>query len=129
MALVPYGGTVGIALTTLLVALQDVWLGLRVLIAALIVQQILDNLVSPRILGSVTGLNPVWVLISVLVGAQVGGLLGVVVAVPIAVVIKVALETVRSGGLFSSDEVLGSEKEGAGTKEQGVGKEEAGSMA
>ncbi len=96
MALVPYGGTVGIVLTTLLVALQDVWLGLRVLIAGEIVLQILENLVAPRILASFTGLNPVWVLISLLAGTQLGGLLGVVVAVPIAVVIKVALEAVRS---------------------------------
>ena len=96
MALIPYGGTVGIVLTTLLVALQDFWLGLRVFIAGEIVLQILENLVAPRILGSFTGLNPVWVLISVLAGAQVGGLLGVVVAVPIAVIIKAALEAVRS---------------------------------
>ncbi|AFZ31232.1 protein of unknown function UPF0118 [Gloeocapsa sp. PCC 7428] len=96
MALVPFGGTVGIAITTLLVALQDFWLGSRVLIAAVIVQQILDNLVAPRILGSVTGLNPVWVLVSVLTGARIGGLLGVIVAVPTAVVIKTALSAVRS---------------------------------
>ena len=96
MALVPFGGTVGIAITTLLVALQDVWLGFRVLVAALIVQQILDNLVAPRILGSVTGLNPVWVLISVLTGARIGGLLGVIIAVPTAVVIKTALGAVRA---------------------------------
>ena len=98
MALVPFGGTVGIALTTLLVALQDFWLGFRVLIAAVIVQQILDNLVAPRILGSVTGLNPVWILVSVLTGARIGGLLGVIVAVPIAVVIKTALAAVRVHG-------------------------------
>lgn len=103
MALVPFGGTVGIALTTLLVALQDFWLGSRVLIAAVIVQQILDNLVAPRILGSVTGLNPVWVLISVLTGARVGGLLGVIVAVPTAVVIKTALSAVRSPRVSETD--------------------------
>ena len=96
MALVPFGGTVGIFLTTLLVTLLDVWLGLRVLIAGEIVLQILENLVVPRLLGSFTGLNPVWVLISLLAGAQVGGLLGVIVAVPIAVVIKEALGAVRS---------------------------------
>lgn len=95
MALIPFGGTVGIIATTLLVALQDFWLGSRVLIAAIIVQQILENLVAPRILGSVTGLNPVWILISVLTGARVGGLLGVIVAVPTAVVIKTALSAVR----------------------------------
>lgn len=103
MALVPYGGTVGIVLTTLLVALQDFWLGLRLLTAAEIVLQILENLVLPRILGRATGLNPVWVLLSVLVGAQVGGLLGVVVAVPLAVVIKAALEAVRSRNVTASE--------------------------
>ncbi|BAZ30650.1 hypothetical protein NIES4074_31120 [Cylindrospermum sp. NIES-4074] len=95
MALVPFGGSVGIALTTLLVTLQDFSMGIRVLIAAVIVQQILENLIAPRILGSFTGLNPVWILISVLTGARIGGLLGVIVAVPTAVVIKTALSAIR----------------------------------
>jgi predicted PurR-regulated permease PerM len=98
MALVPFGGSVGIALTTLLVALQDFSMGVRVLTAAVIVQQILENLIAPRILGSFTGLNPVWILISVLTGARIGGLLGVIVAVPTAVVIKTALSALRPGG-------------------------------
>jgi predicted PurR-regulated permease PerM len=96
MALVPFGGTVGIISVTLLVALQNIWLGLKVLIAAVIVQQILENLVAPRVLGSVTGLNPVWVFISVLIGAKTAGLIGVVIAVPTAVVVKTALMNVRS---------------------------------
>jgi predicted PurR-regulated permease PerM len=96
MALVPFGGSVGIALVTLLVALQNVWLGLKVLGAAIVVQQVLENLIAPRIIGSFTGLNPVWVFIAILTGAKVGGLLGVVVAVPSAVVIKTALTELRS---------------------------------
>lgn len=95
MALIPFGGSVGIALTTLLVSLQDVWMGARVLGAAVIVQQILENIIAPRILGSFTGLNPVWILISVLTGARIGGLLGVVVAVPCAVVIKSIIIAIR----------------------------------
>ncbi|MGD1872183.1 MAG: AI-2E family transporter [Mastigocoleus sp.] len=102
MALVPFGGTVGIAMTTSLVALQDFWMGSRVLIAAVIIQQILENLIGPRILGSFTGLNPVWIVISVLCGARVGGLLGVIVAVPIAVVIKTVLSTLRDS-LFGDE--------------------------
>ncbi|MBC7971696.1 MAG: AI-2E family transporter [Verrucomicrobia bacterium] len=96
MALVPFGGSVGIALVTLLVALRDIGLGVKVLSASLIVQQILENLVAPRVLGSVTGLNPVWIFVSILTGARVGGLLGVIVAVPTAVVIKDILVAVRS---------------------------------
>jgi predicted PurR-regulated permease PerM len=60
------------------------------------VQQVLENLVAARVLGSVTGLNPVWVFISVLVGAKTGGLVGVVVAVPMAVVAKTSLMNLRS---------------------------------
>jgi predicted PurR-regulated permease PerM len=99
MALIPFGGSVGIALTTTLVSLQDVSMGVRVLIAAIIVQQILENLIAPRILGSFTGLNPVWILISVLTGARVGGLLGVIVAVPCAVVIKSIINAIRPSAL------------------------------
>lgn len=111
MALVPYGGTVGIATTTLLVALQDVWTGARMLIAAVIVQQILENIIGPRILGTFTGLNPVWALISVLTGARVGGLLGVIVAVPTAVVIKTALSALRPSASSPNVEVV---SEGSG---------------
>ncbi|MEH1910930.1 MAG: AI-2E family transporter [Nostoc sp.] len=106
MALVPFGGSVGIALTTILVALQDFSMGVRVLIAAVIVQQILENLIAPRILGSFTGLNPVWILISVLTGARIGGLLGVIVAVPTAVVIKTALSALRPGSQ-TNDSITG----------------------
>ncbi|HEY9638620.1 MAG TPA: AI-2E family transporter [Coleofasciculaceae cyanobacterium] len=96
MTLVPFGGSVGIALVTLLVALQNIGLAFQVLAVALIVQQIVENLIAPRVLGSVTGLNPFWVFVSILTGVRVGGLLGVVVAVPMAVVIKEALVAVRS---------------------------------
>ena len=69
---------------------------MKVLAVSVIVQQVVDNLVAPRVLGSVIGLNPVWVFISVLVGAKVWGLVGVVIAVPTAAVLKTALMSVRS---------------------------------
>ncbi|MBD2101198.1 AI-2E family transporter [Leptolyngbya sp. FACHB-261] len=83
--LIPFiGATIGISLVTLLVALQDLWLALRVVLVAVALQQIKDNLIAPRLLGSFTGLNPVWIFVALLVGAQVGGLLGVILAVPVA---------------------------------------------
>lgn len=96
IALVPFGGTVGIGLVTFLVALRDVGIAVQVLGASVVVQQLVENGIAPRVLGSVTGLNPFWVFIAILAGARVGGLLGVVVAVPTAVVIKEALLSVRS---------------------------------
>jgi predicted PurR-regulated permease PerM len=99
MALVPFGGSVGIWLVTFLIALRDIGLGLKVLGASLVVQQIVENLVAPRVLGSVTGLNPVWVFISILTGARIGGLFGVIIAVPTAVVLKNALIAIRTYGV------------------------------
>jgi predicted PurR-regulated permease PerM len=96
MALVPFGGSAGIALVTLLVALQNIGSALQLLAVALVVQQVVENGIAPRVLGSVTGLNPFWILVALLTGARVGGLLGVIVAVPTAVMIKEALSVVRS---------------------------------
>ncbi|MBR8830862.1 MAG: putative transport protein [Chroococcopsis gigantea SAG 12.99] len=96
MTLIPFGGTVGIVTVTSLLALRDIGLALQVLAVALVVQQIVENGVAPRILGSVTGLNPFWVLVSILSGARIGGLLGVIVAVPTAVMVKEALEVIRT---------------------------------
>jgi len=96
MAIVPFGGSVGIAIVTFLVGLRDITTAFQVLAVALIVQQIVENGVAPRVLGSVTGLNPFWVFVSILMGARVGGLLGVVVAVPTAVMVREALDAIRS---------------------------------
>jgi predicted PurR-regulated permease PerM len=104
MALVPFGGTVGIALVTLLVALQNIGSALQLLAVALVVQQIVENGIAPRVLGSVTGLNPFWVLLAILTGARVGGLVGVIVAVPTAVMIKEALEEIRALTKSTTDE-------------------------
>jgi predicted PurR-regulated permease PerM len=96
MALVPFGGTVGIVLVVFLVGLRDVAMALQVLAVSLVVQQVVENGIAPRVLGSVTGLNPFWVFVSILTGARVGGFLGVVLAVPTAVLVKEALESLRS---------------------------------
>ncbi len=96
MAIVPFGGSVGIAIVTFLVGLRDIGTAAQVLAVSLVVQQIVENGIAPRVLGSVTGLNPFWVFVSILMGARVGGLLGVVVAVPTAVMVREALDAIRS---------------------------------
>jgi predicted PurR-regulated permease PerM len=88
MGLFPFGVTLSITILSFLTALKSFWLGARVLIFAAIVQQIIENGVAPRLLAGFTGLNPVWVLISLLTGAKIGGLLGLIVAVPMAGFIK-----------------------------------------
>ncbi len=97
-SLFPFGTGIGIAIVSLLIALQNFWLGVEVLAAAVVSDQINSNFVAPRILGNLTGLNPVWVVISLLLGAKLGGLLGLLIAIPIASFIKDITDSWRDGG-------------------------------
>ncbi|MBW4568329.1 MAG: AI-2E family transporter [Tolypothrix carrinoi HA7290-LM1] len=81
------GATLGVGVITLIVLSQNVWLALKVLIACIILQQIQDNLISPRIMQDALNLNPVVVFFALLVGARVAGLLGIFISIPIAGVI------------------------------------------
>ncbi|NEU76334.1 AI-2E family transporter [Hassallia byssoidea VB512170] len=81
------GATLGVGVITLIVLSQNVWLALKVLVACIILQQIQDNLISPRIMQDALNLNPVVVFFALLVGARVAGLLGIFISIPIAGVI------------------------------------------
>ncbi|MGJ5672361.1 MAG: AI-2E family transporter [Nostochopsis sp.] len=81
------GATLGVGIITLIVLSQGVWLALKVLVACIILQQIQDNLIAPRIMQGALNLNPVVVFFALLVGARVAGLLGIFIAIPIAGVI------------------------------------------
>ncbi len=95
--LIPFiGATLGIGLVTILVLLQSWRLALMVLAASIIMQQLKDNVIAPRVMGGFTGLNPIWIFIALLMGAAIAGLLGVIVAVPIAGTIKGTIEEIRS---------------------------------
>ncbi|NEQ54972.1 MAG: AI-2E family transporter [Leptolyngbya sp. SIO3F4] len=102
-SIVPFGGTVTIVLVSGLLAFQSLWLGLKVLVAAIILGQLNENVVAPRLIGEMTGVNPAVVLIAVLIGAKVAGFLGLLLAVPTASFVKRIGDMVRSPeGAFSS---------------------------
>jgi predicted PurR-regulated permease PerM len=56
---------------------------LLILIIALIIDQIFDNIVSPRILSDALKVHPAAVLVAAIIAANLFGILGVVVAAPI----------------------------------------------
>ncbi len=88
LAFLPFGAGISITIVSVLLAFKDVWLGVQVLVFAFALDQFIENAIAPRLLGRFTGLNPVWVLLSILAGFKVAGVLGVVVAVPLAGTIK-----------------------------------------
>lgn len=98
--LIPFfGATLGIGLVTILVMLQDLGLGLQVAITSTILQQLRDNVLAPRMMGNLTGLNPLWIFIALLMGLQIAGFLGAIVSVPIAGTIKGTLDAIRANSL------------------------------
>lgn len=66
-----------------LFGLSPFYYTLLVLLIALFIDQILDNIVSPRILSDALKVHPAAVLVAAIVAANLLGILGVVVAAPI----------------------------------------------
>ena len=62
---------------------------LYAIIAMLVVQQIDNNLLAPKIVGNSVGLHAVFTMLAILIGGNVGGLVGMLLAVPIAASFKV----------------------------------------
>ncbi|WP_041237761.1 AI-2E family transporter [Gloeothece citriformis] len=100
MELLPFiGATLGIGIVVIILTFINWWLALQVLIVSVVIQQIKDNIVSPRIMGNLTGLPPVIIFIALLLGAKIGGFLGVIIAIPITGVVKGLAEIIGDPNL------------------------------
>ena len=95
MVLIPFFDVLGVLLVSLIVSLTNVWLGVAVLVIAILADQVIDNTVSPRIIGKLIGLNPVWVIVSLLLGAKIAGFVGILLAVPLASTIADVIADLR----------------------------------
>jgi predicted PurR-regulated permease PerM len=81
------GATLGVSIVVLILLSQSVWQAVQALIACIIIQQIQDNFIAPRIMQNSLNINPVVIFFALLVGARVAGLLGIFIAIPITGVI------------------------------------------
>lgn len=83
-ALVPIVGTIiGGAVGFFLYLLVDPVKAVIFLIFFTVLQQLENNLIYPKVVGSKIGLPGLWVLFAVMIGSQIGGLLGMLFGVPI----------------------------------------------
>ena len=71
------GATLGIGTVFFILLTQNVLLAFKVLAASIVLQQIQDNLISPRVMQNSVNVNPVVTFFALLVGARIAGLLGV----------------------------------------------------
>ncbi len=68
--------------------LTSVQLTLAVLVVMIIIQQLENNFLVPRIVGEALDLNPILVIIGVIAGASVAGILGAILAAPTLATLK-----------------------------------------
>lgn len=68
---------------------DGIWQGVVAVAILFLVQQIDGSLIYPRVVGSSTGLHPLFVLLAVSVGGFYFGLAGMILAVPIAGILQI----------------------------------------
>ncbi|HEY9643997.1 MAG TPA: AI-2E family transporter [Coleofasciculaceae cyanobacterium] len=91
------GATLGVLVVTLLVfASQGGAIALKVVIACVVLQQIQDNFVHPKVMGNALELNPVLLFLALFIGERVAGLLGVFLSIPIAGMIAAWMRSVQA---------------------------------
>ena len=89
----PYLGAIPSALLLLVIDPMEC---LYFVIFIIILQQLDGNVIGPRILGDATGLDSIWVVVSLLIFGNLFGILGMVIAVPLfAVIYKIVTELVN----------------------------------
>lgn len=88
--IIPYFGPFIGAVPAVFIALLDsYWKALFAAIVFLIVQQIDNALITPKIMGEKVGMHPLTIIFVVLLGGSLFGVPGLILAVPITAIIKV----------------------------------------
>ncbi|HMM21216.1 MAG TPA: AI-2E family transporter [Selenomonadales bacterium] len=86
------GPIIGATPALFLAYLNSPALALKVLIFFLVIHQLENHIVVPKIMGHTIALHPVVVIISLLIGGQLLGVVGMILSVPVAALLKVLLK-------------------------------------
>lgn len=91
--IVPYvGPTLALIPAAIIGFAQSLVSGLAVIAVYVVIQQLENNILVPKVMQKVTGLNPVVSIVALLVGIKVGGLVGALLSIPVATMGVVVLE-------------------------------------
>lgn len=87
-ALIPvFGAVVAMVVGAILIAITSPFQALMFILVFQIVQQIDNNFIYPRVVGSSVGLSPIWTLFAISVGGSLFGAIGMLVGLPLASVV------------------------------------------
>jgi len=93
LEVVPYVGPVISLVPALIIGFaSSPIIGVAVVLLYVLVQQIENHLLVPKIMQTVTGLNPIISILALLIGIKVAGLVGAILSIPLAMMGVVILE-------------------------------------
>ena len=85
------GAWIGCALGAFFIMVNDPMQALAFVVMFLILQQVENNLIYPRVVGTSVGLPSMWTLVAVTIGADIMGVAGMVLMIPICSVLYTLL--------------------------------------
>ena len=86
------GATIGIGLVMLFLLSQSIVLAVQSAAICIVLQQVEENLLLPRIMKDSLNINPVVMFFALIVGAKIAGILGIFLSIPVASTIVSLLE-------------------------------------
>jgi len=93
--IIPFiGPLIALALPLALAAVQAPSTFVGVLIALFVLQQIVNNIIAPKVMSEAIGLHPILVLLATMIGVKVGGFWGALFGVPVVGVLYATLDYV-----------------------------------
>ena len=82
--LIPYFGSwIGGIVATLMIMVVSPVQALWFVILVLVLQQVDNSIISPKILGDSTGISPFWTMFAIIVGGGFFGIIGMLIGVPV----------------------------------------------
>lgn len=90
--LIPYlGPFIGAVPAVFIAFTQSPILALWVIILYIIIQQLENHIIVPKVMQKAVGLNPIVIIVVILIGARIAGILGVLLAVPVTTALSVVI--------------------------------------
>ncbi|MAT59332.1 MAG: hypothetical protein CMF23_15275 [Ignavibacteriae bacterium] len=102
------GSVIAVVLPTLMALVQYESFGYAILVMIVIavIQNIIGNILEPKIFGDRLGLNPIVILISLLVWGYIWGIVGMILSVPLTAIIKLVISNSNSKNLKFLSELM-----------------------
>lgn len=102
------GSVIAVVLPTLMALVQYESFGYAILVMIVIavIQNIIGNILEPKIFGDRLGLNPIVILISLLVWGYIWGIVGMILSIPLTAIIKLVISNSNSKNLKFLSELM-----------------------